>query len=306
MFHRSVLVQKVLEFLLTADDGVYVDATIGDGGHALAILNAAPKATVIGIDSDKSALETAKERLKFFGKRLELVHGDFENLDEIVLEQLGYGSVDGVLFDLGLRSAMVEDRFRGFSFKKPGPLDMRFNTEETLTAYDVVNRYSPEDLERILREYGDVRGARKIVEKIVDAREKKVITTTEQLAEIVVAGLPQRVHTDVLARVFQAIRIEVNREFEKLERGLYAALEILRPGGRLVVISYHSGEDRIVKHFMATESRDCICPPGLPVCRCGHKRQIKILTKRVVRPSQEEIRQNPRARSARLRAAEKL
>ena len=306
MFHRSVLVRESCEYLITADDGIYVDATVGDGGHALAILENARNSIVVGIDKDASALDVAGKRLEIFGNRIKLVHGDFARLDEILIEQLGYDSVDGVLFDLGLRSAMVENRFRGFSFKKPGPLDMRYDTSQTLTAYDVINTYPLERLEKILREYGDVGGARRIAEKIVRARSEKPISTTDELADIVGAGIPPRRLTDVLARVFQAIRIEVNKEYEKLTQALHAAVDVLRPGGRLVVISYHSGEDRIVKNFFNTESRDCICPPGLPVCRCGHKRTIKILTKKVVRPSQEEIEKNPRARSARLRAAERI
>ncbi len=306
MIHQSVLVDKVLEYLITKDDGVYVDATVGDGGHALAILQAAPRSTVIGVDKDKSALNVAKKRLEVFGNRVELVHGDFAELDDIIFEQLGYPQVDGVLFDLGLRAVMVEDRFRGFSFKRPGPLDMRYDTTASFTAFDVVNRYSAEELERIFREFGDVRGARRIAEKIVQARQAKPISTTDELAAIAGEGVPPHRLTDVLARVFQSIRIEVNKEFEVLEKALYASLEVLGSGGRLVVISYHSGEDRIVKRFMQTESRDCICPPGLPVCRCGHRKTLKILTKKVVRPSEEEIRKNPRARSAKLRAAEKL
>jgi len=296
----------VVEFLITNEDGIYVDATVGDGGHTLAILEKFKSSKVIGIDIDKKALEKARERLEFFGNRLKLVYGDYSDMERIIREDCEIDYVDGILFDLGIRLEMVTDKFRGFSFQKDGPLDMRFDRKATKTAYRVVNNYSEEMLKKIFRNNSDIKSAGKIARKIVNYRQMKPIETTTQLAEICAGDIPSRKRTDFLARVFQAIRIEVNDEFQKLRDALKNSIEILKSSGRIVIISYHSGEDRIVKNYFATESKDCICPPGLPVCRCGHKRSIRILTKKAVRPDDEEIAQNPKARSAKLRAVEKL
>ncbi|RKZ29115.1 16S rRNA (cytosine(1402)-N(4))-methyltransferase [bacterium] len=305
-YHRSVLTRKILEFLITTDDGIYVDATIGDGGHSLEILKHTKNAKIIGIDKDIQAVETAKKKCKLFGNRISIYYGDFADVEKIVRDDAGYEFIDGILFDLGLRSEMLENSDRGFSFKKEGLLDMRFDRNSSKTAYIVVNRYSEKKLTSIFHDFADLRNARNIAKKIIAARQKKPITTTTELAEIVAKDVPIRRRNDFLAKIFQAIRIEVNDELDKLRKALESSLEILASGGRIAVITYHSGEDRIVKNFFTTETKDCICPPELPVCRCGHRRSLRIITKKPVLPSKEEIEKNIRARSAKLRVAEKL
>jgi len=304
--HLSVLTDKVVEFLITGTDGIYVDATLGDGGHSIAILSAADDSTIIAIDKDKAAIEGSLEKTALFGNRIKIFHGDFAKLESIIRDEAGIVKVDGVLFDLGLRIGMLEDSRRGFSFKRDGPLDMRFDRSLDKTAYEVVNKYSLQHLSIIFSEFGDIKKSEKLARQIVEARKVESIKTTLKLAEIVSQGILHKRHNDFLARIFQAIRIEVNDEYKTLETALKQALEITNPGGRIVVISYHSGEDRIVKNFFAVEAKDCICPPGLPVCRCGHRRTVRILTRKPICPSDIEINKNSRARSAKLRAVENL
>ncbi|MCD6594718.1 16S rRNA (cytosine(1402)-N(4))-methyltransferase RsmH [bacterium] len=305
-YHQSVLTWKILEFLVITDDGIYVDATIGDGGHSLEILKSAKNVKIIGIDKDIRAVETAINKLKLFGNRISVFYGDFADIEQIVRDETEYDFVDGILFDLGLRSEMVDDNTYGFSFKKNGMLDMRFDKKSSKTAYEVVNRYSESRLIQIFHDFADLRNAKSIAKKIISARKKNRIETTTELAEIVANGIPSYRQNDFLARIFQAIRIEVNDEFDKLKQALESSLEIVESGGRIAVITYHSGEDRIVKNFFITESKDCICPPELPVCRCGHRKSLRIITKKPIIPSKEEIGRNSRARSAKLRVAEKL
>lgn len=302
--HTPVLYQQVLEALRPRPGGRYIDATVGAGGHAAGILEAsAPDGQLLGIDLDPMALALARERLAAYGERVHLVHGSFADLDRHTAA-LGWEQVDGVLFDLGLSSMQLEAAHRGFSFQQEGPLDMRFDPRAEVTAADLVNRLSEAELADLLWRFGEERQARRVARAIIAARP---IETTTQLAEVVARALGRssgRIHP--ATRTFQALRIAVNRELEALEQGLEAALRVLAPGGRLVVVAFHSLEDRLVKAFFRRESRDCLCPPEQPVCTCGHRATLKVLTRRPVRPESEEVARNPRARSARLRAAERL
>lgn len=300
--HIPALLQETLVYLQVRPKGTYIDATVGSGGHAGAILSAAPGARLLGLDLDPRALEVARERLAPFGERVTLRHGSFAQLAALAAD---FAPVDGVLLDLGLSSLQLADAERGFSFSRDGPLDMRFDPDRGgPTAADLVNQLSVDELALILYRYGGERQARRIAEAIVAARP---LTSTLQLAEVVARAVGKagwRIHP--ATRTFQALRIAVNDELSALQVALPQAVDLLAPGGRLVVISFHSGEDRIVKRFFRTEARDCICPPRSPVCTCGHRARLRVLTKKPIRPSPEEIERNPRARSARLRAAERL
>lgn len=301
--HIPVLLSAVLAWLQARPGGVYIDGTVGGGGHAEAILRAsAPDGRLLGLDRDPAALEVAAKRLAPFGDRVTLRHGSFADLAALAAD---FAPADGVLLDLGLSSLQLANPGRGFSFAQEGPLDMRFDpTEDTPTAADLVNTLSVKELTEIFYRYGEERQARRIAEAIVAARPIRTTTELAHLVERVAGGRRERIHP--ATRVFQALRIAVNRELEALEVALPQALEVLKPGGRLVVISFHSLEDRIVKHFLQRESRDCLCPPEIPVCVCGHRAQLRVLTPKPVRPSEAEVAANPRARSARLRAAQKI
>ncbi len=299
--HIPVLLQAVLYFLQVRPGGIYIDGTIGGGGHAAAILAAsAPDGRLLGLDRDPAALEVARERLASYGDRAVLRRGSFADL--ISLAE-GFIPADGVLLDLGLSSLQLADPARGFSFSQDGPLDMRFDPSEGPTAADLVNTLSVRELTDLLYRYGEEKQARRIAEAIVAARP---LHRTAELATLIERTVGRRERIHPATRTFQALRIAVNRELEALEAALPQALEALRPGGRLVVISFHSLEDRIVKQFLHREARDCICPPEIPVCVCGHRAQVRVLTPKPVRPDAAEIAANPRARSARLRGGEKL
>lgn len=301
--HTPVLVGEVLQGLDVRKGGTYVDATLGEGGHARAILEASsPGGRLLGLDLDPQALEAARQRLQPFWPVATLLKGNYALVGHLA-RVFGFSGVDGVLFDLGLSSLQLEGERRGFSFLRAEPLDMRFDPEQELTADTVVNSYSAHELTTVLREYGEERRADRIVKAIVESRP---IRDSLQLAEVVARAVGRRrsaLHP--ATRTFQAIRIEVNKELMNLERGLEQAIQLLRPGGRLVVISYHSLEDRIVKQLMQREAQDCICPPGTPVCTCGHVATLRVVTKKVVRPGSQEVKANPRSRSARLRVAER-
>ena len=313
--HIPVLCNEVLEFLKPQSDGVYVDGTVGLGGHSSAVLNAsAPKGRVIGIDLDPEALAIAKERLHTFGDRCCLINGNFAEMP-ILLEKHAIYAVDGVLLDLGVSSLQLDTPHRGFSFNHTGPLDMRMatqrklegNREVAVTAMQVVNDSAMGTLVDIFKRYGEERFARRIATRIVEARQQTPITTTTHFAEIVKNAVPQKtskIHP--ATRVFQALRIYVNRELENLEAGLDAAISLLKPGGQLCVIAFHSLEDRIVKRRFQTCATACICPPKIPVCICDHEPSLQILTKRPIMPDVSAVQHNPRARSAKLRAARKL
>ncbi len=301
--HQSVLFNEVVEFLRPArGDGTLVDATVGLGGHAEGLLEQYPATRLIAIDRDPRALEMSRERLRRFGDRVAFVQGRHEQLIEI-LRQSGIETASGVLADLGVSSMQLDDASRGFSFRYEAPLDMRMGPDSR-SAADLVNTTSEEDLATILREYGEEPRARRIARAIVDARP---VETTTRLAEIVKSVKRAKPHDiDPATLTFQAIRIAANEELVGLDRFVDDAVSVLEPGARIAVISFHSLEDRIVKRALRRLEGECTCPPGLPVCACGAKRQVTVLTHRPVTASEEEIDRNPRSRSAKLRVAEKV
>lgn len=302
--HVPVLLEQVIAGLKVQPGGRYIDGTLGGGGHAAQILAASsPDGVLLGIDRDPAALQTAKARLAGYAERFELVHSSFALLAYVAAAH-GFVPVDGVLLDLGLSSLQLADAERGFSFLAEGPLDMRFDTTSRgRRAADLVNQLSLEDLADILNRYGEERQSRRIARAIVEARP---LHTTQELVEVVERAVPRRrgrLHPATL--VFQALRIAVNDELTALESVLPQAVDLLVPGGRLVIIAFHSLEDRIVKRFMRRESKDCICPPELPICMCDHQAILNLITRKPIQPTDEEIRINPRSRSARLRVAER-
>ncbi|MBI1885078.1 MAG: 16S rRNA (cytosine(1402)-N(4))-methyltransferase RsmH [Chloroflexi bacterium] len=301
------MVRETLRLLAVQPGGRYVDCTVGGGGHAEAILEAAsPGGLLLGIDADPGAIETAGRRLERFRSDARLVEGNFRDL-AAVCRDFNFVPVHGVLFDLGVSSLQLGEATRGFSFQAEAPLDMRFGDKQALTAADIVNRYEEKELADLIWRYGEERHSRRIAQAIIKARP---VRTTTQLAEVIAAGVPGRRHRPgrihPATLTFQALRIAVNDELENLAQGLEQALEVLGPGGRLAVIAFHSLEDRMVKQFIQREARDCICPPRTPACVCGHRATLRPVSKGALRPSPEEVNANPRARSARLRAAEKL
>jgi 16S rRNA (cytosine1402-N4)-methyltransferase len=313
--HVPVLLREVLEALAVRPGSRYVDCTLGAGGHAEAILEAAsPDGELLGIDLDPEALATARQRLAAFsaeggsasggGERVTFVEGNFSQVGDLCRER-GFAPVQGILFDLGLSSLQLEEESRGFSFQREGPLDMRFSPRQELTAADIVNTYSEEDLADLFWRYGEERRSRRIARRLI---EERPFHTTTQLAKAVEQAVGRRTRGVIhpATRTFQALRIAVNQELLHLEAALLQAHGLLGFGSRLVVISYHSLEDRIVKTFLAQEARDCVCPPGVPVCICGHRATLRLVARSVVRPSATEVAANPRARSARLRVAERL
>jgi len=301
--HAPVLLNEVVDHLAVQPGGRYVDCTVGAGGHAAAILDAAaPGGLLLGLDADPGALEVARERLAAFGASVRLVNANFTELRRVCLQN-SLVPVHGVLFDLGLSSMQLAGG-RGFSFQEEAPLDMRFSPNQALSAYEIVNQYREEDLAEVVRRYGEEPAARRIARAIVRARP---IENSAALASVVLRALPgprRRIHP--ATRTFQALRIAVNDELGALREGLRQANEVLGHGGRLVVISFHSLEDRIVKQFFQQESRDCICPPETPACVCGHKASLRVLTRRPATAEREELAANPRSRSAKLRAAERI
>ena len=305
--HDPVLLAEVLEALQPAAGGAYVDGTVGGGGHAEAILErSGPDSRVLGLDVDPRALDVARSRLARFAGRVVLVRANFAACDDVAREH-GFREFDGVLLDLGLSSIQLADVERGFSFRAEGPLDMRADSDLPVTAADIVNGSNERELRRIFAAYGEEPEAGRIAGAIVRRRTTRSFTSAADLGRFV-AGVKRarRGDVDPATRVFQALRVAVNHELENLEQGLTAALSILRPGGRLAAISFHSLEDRVVKTFLTRESRDCICPPHLPTCVCGHRAGLRVVTRRPVRPDAAEVARNPRARSARLRVAERL
>jgi len=306
--HIPVLFNEVLEGLRCERPGLYIDCTIGAGGHARGILNASPENRLIGIDWDEAAIAAASENLKEFGTRVTFVREDFSSIKRI-LEDLDIREVDGVLMDLGLSSIQLGSVERGFSFQMEGPLDMRMDRRKTTTAADLVNTLPPEELIRIIKTYGEERWAKRIAAAILEGRKKGPITTTRQLADIISSAVPPyyrfgRIHP--ATKTFQALRIAVNRELERLDIAIKDAVGFLKKGGRICVISFHSLEDRIVKETFRSMEKGCICPRGTPYCVCGLKKTVTVLTRRPITPSFAEITTNPRARSAKLRVAEKI
>lgn len=304
--HQPVLYHEIIHALGPRRGGYYLDGTLGAGGHAAGLLEAsAPDGELLGLDVDPQALDLARERLLPFGARAHIVQASYTEL-QAQLDFLGWASIDGLLLDFGVSSMQLDTPQRGFSFLADAPLDMRFDPRNPVTAADLVNGLPEAELAQILFTYGEERRARQIARAIVKARP---VESTGQLAKVVAKANysqpgRQRMHPATLT--FQALRIAVNRELESVENVLPAAVACLAPAGRLAVISFHSLEDRLVKQFMHRESKDCICPPRQPVCTCGHEASIVEVTRRPLRPQEQEMQTNPRARSARLRVAEKL
>jgi 16S rRNA (cytosine1402-N4)-methyltransferase len=309
--HSPVLYTEVLAGLQVRPGGLYIDATVGAAGHAFGILQAsAPDGQLLGIDADPAAVSFAQEVLRPFGSRAIVQLANFQSLKGVAADY-GVDQVDGILLDLGLSSRQLADAGRGFAFSLAGPLDMRLDPGEGQSAADLINHLPESELANLLWRYGEERQARPIARAIVAARP---LTTTDQLADVVVQAARQGRHAKRRAgqrihpatRTFQALRIAVNNELDRLAQALPQALGLLRMGGRLAVISFHSLEDRLVKRFYQQEARDCLCPPDMPVCTCQHRATLRVITHKPVRPSPEEIARNPRSRSARLRIAERL
>jgi len=308
--HVPVMSDEVVSMLAPAPGSLQIDATVGGGGHTERILEATdPDGRLLGLDADGAAIARVGRRLARFGGRLVLRQSNFRELGRVAPEA-GFSAVDGALFDLGLSSHQLADRERGFGFRAGGPLDMRFDSGRGATAAELLATLDAGELAALFRRYGEEPQARRIAAAIVEARRTAPIETAEELAALVERVAPRtppgrrRIHP--ATRVFQALRVAVNEELDALEAGLSAAVDLLRPGGRLVVLSYHSLEDRIVKRFFQAERRGCVCPPEIPVCVCGRSPRLRLVTKPSMTPTPEEIAANPRARSARLRAAERL
>ncbi len=306
--HVPVLLHECLDALAIKPDGIYVDGTLGRAGHSLEIVKRLTTGRLIGIDRDETAIAAAQERLADYGDRVTLVHSNFDRIGDI-LADLHIDGADGMLFDLGVSSPQLDDAERGFSYMHDAPLDMRMDRTAYLTAREVVNSWSYEELRRILFEYGEERYAPAIAKRIVQHREQQPIETTLELVDIIKSAMPPqalREKQHPAKRSFQAIRIAVNDELGAVETVMKKAVPLLNPGGRLAVITFHSLEDRIVKNAMAEAAKGCTCPPSFTVCVCGKKPQVRIVTRKPIVSGEEELERNPRARSAKLRICEKL
>lgn len=306
--HKPVLLDECLDALAIKPDGIYLDGTLGRAGHSLEIVKRLTTGRLIGVDRDETAIAAAEERLAEYADRVTLVHSNFDRVGEI-LDELGIAGVDGMLFDLGVSSPQLDDAERGFSYMHDAPLDMRMDRTAALSAREVVNEWPYEELRRILFEYGEERYAPVIAKHIVQKREEAPIETTLQLSDIIKGAMPPaalREKQHPAKRSFQAIRIAVNGELDALPPMLEAAADKLNVGGRLAVISFHSLEDRIIKKTMQTLATGCTCPPNFPVCVCGKKPKMKLVSRKPIVSGEAELAYNPRARSAKLRVAEKL
>jgi 16S rRNA (cytosine1402-N4)-methyltransferase len=306
--HKSVLLEECIQSLNIRPEGIYLDGTLGGAGHSLEIVQRLTTGRLIGVDRDTMALDAAKQRLGPYLDRVTLVHSNFKEIDQI-LDSLDIEQVDGMLFDLGVSSPQLDQADRGFSYMADAPLDMRMNREDRLSAYEVVNQWPREELKKILYEYGEERYAPQIAAAIDRRRQEQPIETTLELVDVIRSALPAqalREKQHPAKRTFQAIRIAVNDELGAVREMMEAAIPRLRPGGRLAVITFHSLEDRIVKVAMAAAAKGCTCPPEFPVCVCGKKPQVKIITRKPIVSGEAELEENPRARSAKLRVCEKL
>ncbi len=309
--HKPIMLEECIEFLNIRQDGVYIDGTLGGAGHSSEILRRlGPKGLLIGIDQDQNAINAAQQKLSGINTKGQFVirHTNFENIREVIKSQKR-DSVDGVLLDLGVSSHQLDEGERGFSYQHDAPLDMRMNQSDAFDAQTLVNTWSRDDLFRIIRDYGEEKWASRVAEFIVRSREAQKINTTGELVDIIKAAIPagaRREGPHPAKRTFQAIRIAVNRELEVLEKLLEDVAELLSPGGRMAIITFHSLEDRIVKKAFQQQAQGCICPKDLPQCVCGVKPKLRVITRKPISPSENELEQNPRARSAKLRVAEKL
>lgn len=307
--HESVLTEEVIKFLVTRPEGIYVDATLGMGGHTKAILQyTGTKSIVIGLDVDEEAISISREILAEYNGHVIFRNSNFSDIDK-VLESLDIKEVDGVVADLGMSSYQIDASQRGFSFKKDEPLDMRMDARLRFTAYDLVNEMSVDEISRVLKIYGEEKWARRIAKRIVEVRKDKPIETSAELAALVSDAIPRKFHPAKIhpaTKTFQALRIAVNNELENISEFMEKAVSHLRVGGRLVIISFHSLEDRIVKNTFKQMSSPCVCPPDLPECGCGKKKVLNILTRTPVVPSDAEVLNNPRARSAKMRVGERV
>lgn len=306
--HISVLLNECIENLNIKPDGIYVDGTLGLGGHSEQILKRLKSGRLIGIDRDESAIKRTGERLKSYADKMTLVHGNFCDVSDI-LDELGIDSVDGMLFDLGVSSPQLDESERGFSYMNDAPLDMRMDNTGALTAWNVVNEWPETEIMRILRDYGEERYARRIAQRIAEKREDKPIDTTLELVDIIRSAMPAaalREKQHPAKRSFQAIRIAVNDELGAVEEMMRTAPDKLKPGGRLCVISFHSLEDRIVKTAIAARENGCTCPREAPICTCGFVQTLRNVHRKPIVPSEDELNNNPRSRSAKLRVAERV
>ena len=307
--HKSVLLNETIEGLNIKPDGIYVDGTLGGGGHAYEVCRRlGEKGSIIGIDQDAAAIEAAGTRLSDFGERVTIIRSNYCDMKS-KLHELGIDKVDGIVLDLGVSSYQLDTADRGFSYRVDAPLDMRMDTRQTLSAKEIVNGYSEMDLFRIIRDYGEDKFAKNIAKHIVMAREKGPIETTGQLAEIIRQSIPmkfQKMSGHPAKRTFQAIRIECNRELEVLRDSLDDMIDILNPGGRICIITFHSLEDRLVKQRFRQWATACTCPPEFPVCVCGGKAKAKLITRKPIEADKQELEENRRSRSAHLRVLEKL
>ena len=306
--HRSVLLEETVNGLNIKPDGIYVDGTLGGGGHAYEICRRlGDKGSIVGIDQDEAAIEAAGIRLKDFGEKVTIVRSNYCEMKS-VLHGLGIDKVDGIVLDLGVSSYQLDTAERGFSYREDAPLDMRMDRRQTMTARDIVNDYSEKDLYRVIRDYGEDKFAKNIAKHIVIEREKRSIETTGQLTEIIRGAIPmkfQKKSGHPAKRTFQAIRIELNRELDVLKNSLDEMIDLLNPGGRLCIITFHSLEDRIVKSAFKKNEDPCTCPKDFPVCVCGKVSKGSILTRKPILPSEEELEENSRSKSAKLRIFER-
>lgn len=307
--HVSVLLDECIDNLNIKPDGVYVDCTMGGAGHSKEIVKRLSKdGLFIGFDQDINAINTAKERLSEYSDRVKFVHSNFQNLKN-ELEKIGVYKVDGVLADLGVSSHQLDEADRGFSYMQDAPLDMRMDIRCSFSAYDVVNTYSEAELSKIIKDYGEDNWAKRIAKFIVEGRKEKNIETTGELVEIIKKAIPKKARIDgphPAKRTFQAIRIEVNNELGVITEMIDDAASIMNEGGRICIITFHSLEDRIIKNAFRDLATDCICPPHIPICQCDKEALVKVITRKPILPTDKEIEENPRSRSAKLRVAERI
>jgi 16S rRNA (cytosine1402-N4)-methyltransferase len=305
--HESVLEREVIQNLNLCGGSLIVDGTLGDGGHAELLLKNTTSVRVLGIDRDMRAIERAEKRLAPFRDRITLVHGNFSDI-KTILKKANVMNVDGLLLDLGVSSPQLDSPDRGFSFMRDGPLDMRMDSSQKITAADLLVELPDEELVSVIKEYGEERFSKRIVRAIRQAQKQSAIKTTLQLSNIISSVIHASRQTKIhpATRTFQALRIAVNGELEHIKKTLRDSVDVLRESARVIVISFHSLEDRIVKNFFKTEEKGCVCPPKIPICSCGHKQRLKIITRKPIVPAVEEVRRNSRASSAKLRVAERV